>query len=158
MNRMFLVLLIAFTSLSFSYSQQIEIKKVFGENRFYQDGKRLYTKDVITLMENNQEALELMKKSRQNYNIAIPIAFGGGGLIGWNLGKLISGGKPNWVVAGIGAGLVGVTIKLNSNVNKYSKQAVEIYNSSLNKDSSYRFHPEFNLISNEMGIGLAVKF
>ncbi|MFK8268817.1 hypothetical protein [Capnocytophaga cynodegmi] len=158
MNRMFLVLLIAFTSLSFSYSQQIEIKKVFGENRFYQDGKRLYMKDVIILMENNQEALLIMKKARQNNNIAIPVSIGGAGLIGWNLGKLISGGKPNWVVAGIGAGLVGVTIKLNSNVNKYSKQAVEIYNSSLNKDSSYRFHPEFNLISNEMGIGLAVKF
>ena len=70
MNRMFLVLLIAFTSLSFSYSQQIEIKKVFGENRFYQDGKRLYMKDVIILMENNKEALLIMKKARQNMSYA----------------------------------------------------------------------------------------
>ncbi|GIJ94891.1 hypothetical protein CAPN002_21090 [Capnocytophaga stomatis] len=148
----------AVASVSLSYSQQIEIKKTFGENRFYQDGKRLYMKDVIALMENNQEALALMKQAKKNYNINMPIALAGGGLIGWNLGKLMVGGKPNWVSSGIGVVLTGISIKILSNTNKKSKQAVEIYNSSLIKDTSYQFQPEFKLITNERGVGLCVKF
>ncbi|MFK8270825.1 hypothetical protein [Capnocytophaga stomatis] len=158
MKRIIIVLLMAVASVSLSYSQQIEIKKTFGENRFYQDGKRLYMKDVIALMENNQEALALMKQAKKNYNINMPIALAGGGLIGWNLGKLMVGGKPNWVSSGIGVVLTGISIKILSNTNKKSKQAVEIYNSSLIKDTSYQFQPEFKLITNERGVGLCVKF
>ncbi|WP_212906183.1 hypothetical protein [Capnocytophaga stomatis] len=158
MKRIIIVLLMAVASVSLSYSQQIEIKKTFGENRFYQDGKRLYMKDVIALMENNQEAWALMKQAKKNYDINMPIALAGGGLIGWNLGKLMVGGKPNWVSSGIGVVLTGISIKILSNTNKKSKQAVEIYNSSLIKDTSYQFQPEFKLITNERGVGLCVKF
>lgn len=36
----------------------------------------------------------------------------GGGLIGWPLGTAIGGGDPEWILAGIGAGVLAVAIPL----------------------------------------------
>jgi hypothetical protein len=58
----------------------------------------------------------------------------------------------------IGAGLVGISIPISSNVNKKVKEAVEIYNSSINSTTSTNFNPKFNFITNRNGIGLSMNF
>lgn len=40
------------------------------------------------------------------------LAAAGGALIGWPIGTYIGGGEPEWVLAGIGAGLVAIAIPL----------------------------------------------
>ncbi|MDO4781729.1 MAG: hypothetical protein Q4A09_00755 [Capnocytophaga felis] len=158
MKRIIIALLVTVASVSFSYSQEIEIKKVWGENRFYKAGNRLFMKDVIHLMENHPEALQIMKQVNRTNNVNKVISFAGGALIGWDLGNLMVGNKPTWIPMGIGAVLTGISIKILSNTNKKSKQAIELYNSSLSKNTSYHFQSEFSLIANESGVGLCIKF
>ncbi|GET45656.1 hypothetical protein [Capnocytophaga felis] len=158
MKKITIFLFFIATSISFLTAQQIEIKKEWGENRFYKAGNRLFIKDVIHLMEDSPEALAIMKQVNRTNTVNKVISFAGGALIGWDLGTLMTGSKPTWIPMGIGAVLTGISIKILSNTNKKSKQAVEIYNSSLIKDTSYQFQPEFKLIANERGVGLCVKF
>lgn len=48
------------------------------------------------------------------YTITANILGGVGGfLIGWPLGTLIAGGEPEWVLAGMGAGVLAVAIPLS---------------------------------------------
>lgn len=71
--------------------------------------------------------------------------------------KTGEGGDPNWVLAGVGAGLIVVSIRFSSAYTKHARNAVNIYNSGLNnigrtQDISFRAGFTRN------GIGLIMTF
>ena len=158
MKRTILTLTLALATLTFCNAQQIEMEKVFGGYKFTQNGKNLKMGELVKTMESNQQAFDLIKKSQSNNTLPSIIGFVGGGLIGWPIGTAIGGGDANWTLAGIGAGLVAIGIPISSSANKKAKQAVELYNSSLNLTSFYEFKPEFKVIANGNGIGLSMNF
>ena len=158
MKRTILTLTLALATLTFCNAQQIEMEKVFGGYKFTQNGKNLKMGELVKTMESNQQAFDLIKKTQSNNTLASIIGFVGGGLIGWPIGTAIGGGDANWTLAGIGAGLVAIGIPISSSANKKAKQAVELYNSSLNLTSFYEFKPEFKVITNGNGIGLSMNF
>lgn len=79
-------------------------------------------------------------------------------MVGSFIGTAIGGGDANWTLAGIGAGLVILGIPISSSANKKTKQAVELYNSSLNSTSFYETKPTLKIIANGNGIGLSMNF
>lgn len=158
MKKTILILTFLFAVMTLCVGQQIEMKKVFGGYKFTQNGKKLTMGNLVKTMETNQQAFELVKKAQSNNTLASIIGFAGGGLIGWPIGTAVGGGDANWTLAGIGAGLIAVGIPISSSANKKVKQAVELYNSSLNSTAYYKFKPEVEIIANGNGVGLTMSF
>ncbi|MEZ4921380.1 MAG: hypothetical protein R2792_19960 [Saprospiraceae bacterium] len=131
---------------------------MFGGYSFTQDGKPLSVKDMLQTLEPNQAAFELMKKAQANNTLASIIGFAGGSLIGWPIGTAIGGGKPNWKLAGIGAGLVVIGIPISSGANKQALQAVQIYNASLEQAPHIEPKTELKVTANSNGVGFIMRF
>jgi len=158
MRKTILTLIIAMLAIIFCNAQEIEIEKTFGGYKYSQNGNQMTMNDLVRTMEPNKEAYNLIKKAQSNNTLATIIGAVGGGLIGWPIGAAIAGGDANWTLAGIGAGLIVIGIPISSSANKKAKQAVELYNSSLNPTSFYEYKPEFKVIASGNGIGLTMNF
>ncbi|MDO6597236.1 hypothetical protein Q4512_09955 [Oceanihabitans sp. 2_MG-2023] len=159
MKKITIILLLAFISISYCNAQEISFKKhSFVGYVFYEDGNKLGLNELVDKIASNAEVLHLMKNAKSKSVFASVISFSGGALIGWPIGEAISGGDPNWVLAGIGAGLAIVAIPIGASANKDAKKAVTLYNESLKTTSLNRFKPEYKIIANTTGIGLAMQF
>jgi len=139
------------------FSQKINIEKTFGGYKFTQNGKNIKFSQLDNIMKSDAQAYALAKSAKSSYMLAQIIGGVGGFMVGWPLGTAIGGGKPNWTLAGIGAGLIVVSIPISSSANKKMKKAVNKYNASLT-ETSYHFKPSFYIVSNTNGIGLSINF
>ena len=153
-------MIFSLATITISSAQKIEMKKIFGGYQYTQYGNIMTMSKLVKSMESNSDALKFIKKAKSNNVLALVLGGAGGGLIGFPIGTAIGGGKANWTLAGIGAGLVAIAIPISSGVNKNAKKAVELYNSSLflNPTSYSEFKPKFEIITNGKGIGLSMIF
>ncbi|MBE2231118.1 MAG: hypothetical protein IAE96_10775 [Chitinophagaceae bacterium] len=137
-------------------SGPIEFKKNFWGTQFLQNGNRLNNTALMqTLQQHNPAYLE-MKKAKTNQAFSFIFSFAGGALIGWPIGTELGGGDANWTLAGIGAGLVIVAIPFEAGFTKRARNAVKMYNGSLQKTG--RFRPQFSLGGTRHGFGLKMRF
>lgn len=140
-------------------AQKIEREKTFGGYKYSQGGVSLSMNELVSIMGTNSEAYELMKSARSTYTFAQIIGGAGGFMIGWPLGTAIGGGDPNWTLAGIGAGLVVVSIPIYSTSNRKTKQAVDLYNADLAVSSDHNsFNPRFRLAVKGTGLRFVMRF
>ena len=158
MKKSLMTLALIVAAMTFCTAQQIEMEKVFGGYKFTQNGELLKMRDLVETMQPNLEAYSLIKKAQTNTTMASVLGFAGGALIGWPIGTAIGGGEPNWVLAGIGVGVIAVTIPISSNANKKMKQAVDIYNASLDVGFYQQYKPNLEIVANQHGLGLSLKF
>lgn len=108
----------------------VEMKKAFGSYQFYHEGRQLKMKQLEELLKSNEQAYQQLRSSRSSRTISTILGFAGGFMIGWPLGTAIAGGEPNWALAGVGAGVVAVSIPISASANKKMKKAVSIYNAA----------------------------
>jgi len=158
MKKALLALTIIIACITISNSQKISIEKTFSGLKFTQKGKYLKMNELVSIMKSNPNSYKLIKSAQTNDLLARIISGVGGGLIGYPIGTAIGGGKPNWTIAGVGAGLVVISIPIASNAKKKARQAVGIYNSGLESTTSTEFNPYFKIIANGNGIGLSMNF
>lgn len=78
-------------------------------------------------------------------------------MVGWPLGSALAGAKPEWIMAGIGAGLIAVSIPITRKYNKQAKSAVDEYNGGLETSSIFN-KTEVKMALTGNGIGLALRF
>ena len=138
-------------------AQEITIKKGFGGQQFYQNGEKLSMAQLVKAMEGHDEAYSEITKARSTYTLGMITGGAGGFMVGYPLGTALAGGDPNWVLAGIGAGLIVVSIPITQKFNKQSQSAVNLYNERLKKDSGYK-KPELYFGTTENGIGFKLYF
>jgi len=158
MKKITLTLTFVITTLTFCNAQKIDIEKVSGGYKYTQNDELMSIGDLASVIESNTKAFELIKKGRTNRSFGAVLGFAGGGLVGWPIGTAIGGGESNWILAGIGAGLIIIGIPISSSANKKINQAVDVYNASLNSTANNKFKPEFNIIANAGGVGLSMNF
>lgn len=143
--------------LIFSQNQNDSIKifKVFGGYRFESKGNVLTYANMLDMMKDNTEAYSYMSKAKSSAGFANVLGFAGGFMIGWPIGTALGGGKPNWVLAGVGCGLLIISIPIISSSNSNALIAIKKYNSSI-KGLSYinQFDLKFGLCSNGMSFKL----
>ncbi len=113
---------------------------------------------LISSMQNNAQAYKEIQQAKSTYVLATVVGATGGYLIGWPLGTALAGGEPNWVLAGVGAGLTLVSIPINKKFMRQARQAVTTYNSSVGKATTSIRKPEFKFTLTGAGIGMAYKF
>ncbi len=135
----------------------VTMEKTFGGYNFYHEGRRLQMNQLVALMKHNDLAYRQIKAAQSNYTLAMILSSAGGFMIGWPLGSALAGGDPNWALAGIGAGLVVVSIPISQHFNKQAKEAIGTFNGGLVADSFWDTH-ELNIAMGGNGIGLAFHF
>jgi hypothetical protein len=159
--RKFLFALMICLSASLSFSQapadQITVKNVFGGVQFFQNGKKLTVAKMVKIMEPNEAAYAKIKSAQSNKTVATILGIPGGFLLGWSLGSALAGAEPNWVLTGVGAGLVVASIPFSINFNKQSVAAVDIYNERL-KTNTYRENIKASLCFKGNAVGLSLNF
>jgi len=138
-----------------SASDSIFVAKSFLGYKFYQKDTRLNFNQLPYIMEDNSEAYSLITKARGNNTISSILSGSGGFLIGWQLVTAIVGGDPNWTIAGIGGGLIAISIPIYSKSYKQSLKSVEMYNTGLGMNSHRLF---LSIVSLQTGIGIKLGF
>jgi len=162
MKKSFTLTLILFSIIitSIAQSDLITIDNSGLGYRFYQNNQMLGLKQLQQAVISNRQAFEKVNAARNYKVMASIIGAPGGFLIGWQFGATIAGGEPNWLMAGIGAGLILVSIPISSAAKKQAIEGMEIYNSSL-EDISYKKNktkPEFSFGTTSEGIGVRMRF
>ncbi|MGQ8336678.1 hypothetical protein ACUNWD_09015 [Sunxiuqinia sp. A32] len=152
-------LLIAVSGAVFSQTptNPIVMKKVFGGYLFYQNDQRLTMSKLVKAMEPNEQAYQEIKAARGTFTFATIVGGAGGFMLGWPIGGALAGDDMNWTMAGIGVGLIVVSIPITQKFNRQAKSAVNTFNGEL-KSSSFFNRTEINLAANGNGIGLVMKF
>ncbi|WP_157972278.1 hypothetical protein, partial [Pleomorphovibrio marinus] len=137
---------------TFAQAQEIESRN----SRFFYEGNRLQPRMMLDIMRDSPGAYEEMRTAKVNYDVAQVMGFIGGGMIGWPLGAALGGGDPNWLLAGIGGGIVLSCIPMVTAYSKRSKAAVVLYNEGLRGSSMRQVH--IHLASGRDGVGLRILF
>lgn len=158
MKKTILMLCVILLSGTFCSAQKIESEKIFGGYKYTQNGKIMTMNDLVQTMKSNTEAFKYIKKAKSNYNAGLVLGSIGGFLLGWPIGTSIGGGDPNWALAGAGVAIIAITIPINKGFNKNATKAIDIYNASLDNSSAYNFEPQFQIIGNANGLGIAMNF
>jgi len=111
---------------------------------------------MAVIMQNNTVALEYLKSAKGNSGFANVLGYAGGFLIGYPIGTAIGGGKPNWMLAAIGCGLIVIDIPILSSANKNVRKAVNAYNHEGMASRVEKY--DIRLGMNQNGMGLAFRF
>jgi hypothetical protein len=159
-NKLILCVLFCFISLStFSQSSDsIQATKISGGYKYELNGNIMNFETMSHMMQNNIEATQLLNKAKGSSGFANVLGYVGGFLVGYPLGTALGGGQANWTLAAIGAGIFVIALPIASSANKNLKQAVDVYNSSLNQTSYKQPEYELKLGINPNGLGLTLNF
>jgi len=105
-----------------SNTDSLTLKTTFGSYKVYQGYNPLSMKQLALLMKNNDQASKQIRSAKTVQVTASVIGFAGGFMVGYPLGTALVGGEPNWVLAGVGAGLIVVSITLNHSAKNKTKR------------------------------------
>jgi hypothetical protein len=153
-----IVLLISFTTaFGQTSNDSITLKKVVGGYQFFYKQKRQNINQLVKIMEPDQQARDQMLAAQATNTLATIISCAGGFMVGWPIGTYIGGGKPNWVLAGIGAGLIVVSIPISQKFCRQSKEAVDTYNSGLSP-TTFRDRNELKFSVTGNGATVTLRF
>ncbi len=161
MKRILTIWLLLIAGFSFAFGQSssdsITIKKGFGGNQYYQNDQVLKLPQMVKIMKLNEQASKEIKTAQSTYTLASILGGAGGFMLGWPIGTALGGGEPNWTMAGIGAGLLLVSIPINQKFNTQVKTAVDTFNGDL-PTSSFFDKSELKLAFTNNGFGLSMRF
>lgn len=162
MRSFFVVLVFILFSAKLSQAQYIEVDRVFGGYKYTQNGKQLNLKNLSNAVKGNPEAYKLVNTARTSNGISTFFGAVGGGLIGWQTGKAITGGdfeKEDWIMLGIGVGFISVGVPFAFSANKKANKAVEIYNMAVDEKAvGTKSIPELELFAGSNRLGLIMRF
>lgn len=68
--------------------------KNFWGVKFTQNGRLLKPREVLNIMQGDDEAYAAFKKAKSNYDGATVLGVVGGFMVGWPIGTAIGGGDP----------------------------------------------------------------
>ncbi|WP_420603796.1 hypothetical protein [Flagellimonas sp.] len=132
-------------------AQEITIFPSFWGYQYYQDDKRITKKDLISLLEKNEESYSYWKKSKTTSTLAYISGVAELGFFAWQLNNQANDKDITGPFLGV-LGSFGsfVTFALISNSQK--KKSILKYNEGLTKKTA------FKLVPSRQGFGLALQF
>lgn len=128
-----------------------------GSYIYFQHGNRLNMNDIKTIMKSNAAANSKIHRAQTNYAFSSIFGFSGGFLVGYPIGSALAGKDANWALAGIGAGLIAISIPFSTAYSRHTKSAVDIYNRNL-QTTSFAPRSELRLGMTAYGPGLQWRF
>lgn len=160
-----LSLLLAFGAMQQSFGQKksdkLKLETGFFGNKYYKGVWSISRDKAFNYLSDNGEAYTLATKGEKLQKTSTIFSVIGGALIGFPLGSALGGAEdPRWYLAGIGGGIVLLSIPIYSAGNKKIHEAIEVYNeeelsAALHKD---RIIDRVELLPMGNGIGLRLTF
>jgi hypothetical protein len=137
MKHLFLLIaLLAFsgcgTSNQFDVASPITVRSgTFGDS-YEQRSAPLDQKDMVDKLGERPATKADVEAARTYATIGMIFGAVGGALIGWPIGAAAAGqSNPHWVLAGVGAGVVAVSIPFSIGASGRISDAVKTHNNSL---------------------------
>ena len=134
----------------------LELKSNFWGNKFYKGDTIISINQVLYEMSSDEGIYNLMISAKKDNVLVQILGATGGLLIGIPIGTALVGGDPNWVLAGIGVGVIGITIPISINFKKKANEAILQHNNFIK--SSARLHPTYKLGFNSNGLNFQIRF
>lgn len=134
----------------------LELKSNFWGNKFYKGDTIISINQVLYEMSTDETIYSLMLSAKKDNVFSQILGATGGLLIGIPVGTALVGGDPNWVLAGIGIGIIGITIPISINFKKKANEAILQHNNFIK--SSARFHPTYKLGFGNNGLNFQIRF
>lgn len=125
------ILLLIFWNSQAQSNQDTIVQKKSLRTLFMQNGKYLSPKQLLGLTRSLPVAFKEMQVAKMNFDIGAAFSCCGGVLVGWTVGTMIAEGKPDWKIAGLGAGLIVIGIPFSKAYGRHARKAVRIYNDHL---------------------------
>lgn len=147
---------ITILSLSFSFSQELQLEK----GKIFLEGEQLSSFETKKLMATNLKAQYKFKKAKSKESI-------GGFLLGLGIGAtaadlvmgLTSDVKYPTPITYAGVGLMAVSIPILSGRKKMIEESIDIYNQGLKEEKkTLGDNFELNLVNNSNGFGIQINF
>lgn len=133
------------------------IKKGLGYQYKYK-GENLTLSQIGTFMEKNTSSAELYKSAKNTTGTLSVLSYIGGFCLGYGLAPALYGKQANLALAGIGCGIMVVTIPIVSSAEKKLKKAVDIYNAISLDAMITPAHYELKLAMLPNSIGVMIRF
>lgn len=137
---------------------KIEIESSFGGYKYSRNGSDISMGKLVKIMKHDELAYPEIKAAKTKNTMTTILGATGGVLIGIPIGTAIANGKPNWILAGIGAAIIVVSIPISIAGKHQAYRAVEMYNANLTTQSFHKPKPVFRIRFTEIGVGLNLKF
>lgn len=157
-NWLFLTLFSLFYSFSFAQSSEapLTMSSGFFGWQFKYGGQKRSLAEVTNMMAPNEQASAYLRSARSNNTLATLVSTIGGFMVGYPIGTSLGGGDPNWLLAGVGAGLIVVSVPLSLKATSQAKNAVATFNEGATATSLRG--PELRAGFTGNGIGLRLQF
>ena len=111
-----------------AFSQPIEMHKTLGGAHFQRDTIYLSHRHVSEILSVDPQATQEFNLAMKNYRVGGILGFSGAILLAIPVITAISGGEPEWLMAGGGAVLLGVSVPFSLAFKRHSENALEGYN------------------------------
>ncbi len=163
MKHLFIILIPIFiiaisTDSKAQNADTLYLKSNFWGNKFYK-GDTIYSiNGVLEELAVNEQPYNLMLSAKKDNTFAQIFGAAGGLLIGWPIGTAISGGEPKWYLAGIGAGLVAISIPISINFKKKANEALKNHNSLIRGSAKWNYKPKYLFGLSGNGLRLQIQF
>jgi len=116
---------------------RIQIQSGFFSTGYYCGSHKLTGPELEQLLSKVPGALEEYNSGKSMHVGASILQSIGGFLIGWPLGEAAAGAEsPNWTMAAVGGGIAIPGIILEVLSNKHIRNAIDTYNSAIDKKTS----------------------
>ncbi len=142
-------------------SDKLKLETGFFGNKYYKGVWNISRDKAFSMLSENGEAYNLAIKGEKLQKTGTVISAIGGALIGYTVGSALGGAEdPKWFIAGIGGGIVLISIPIYSTGNKRVHEAIEVYNeeelsAELNQKSLIN---EITFGAGRNGVGLRLTF
>jgi hypothetical protein len=133
------------------------IKKSIGYQYKYK-GENLTLSQITTILEKNPTTVEFSKSVKSSSGLINVLGFAGGFCMGYGLAPLFYGRQPNLSLAGIGCGIIAVTIPITRSAENKLKRGVDIYNSNSTQAMVTLDQYEIKLAMIPNGMGVVIQF
>ena len=141
-------------SYSQSNAESLSLNTGFFGWQFRHNGKKISLAEASDLVSVNDQAAGYLRSARSNYTMSQIVGTIGGFMVGYPIGTSMGGGKPNWALAGVGAGLIAVSVPFSIAANKNARNAVAAYNEGTNATCWKKAHFRLGFTGNGLGVSM----
>ena len=159
MRNKYTLIIICLLLVSSAFAQDtIRIKNKRGAPKYRFKTGWVTEKTVLKIIEDNEEAVSLMKEARVNKVWGITLSYLGGSVVGYTIGySLGSKTELNTPVLIMGVGIALVSIPFSTKYSKLARKSVKIYNDGITgKETSFIQRTQFGITP--YGVGLTYNF
>lgn len=153
-----LLLLGAQTTFAQTEAKPITVFYHGSSKKYLYEGEKLTYLKFRQIAKGNVGVTNMLRSAKRQSSVSQVFGCIGGFVLGYQLGYAIVGKEVNYVLLGIGAGCIAVSIPLSMSSDSKMDRAVDVYNSGFN-DAYYR-KPKMSLSlgSSPNGLGLCLNF